>query len=572
MTASIWAPNGFSPEVIPFAFFEGVAIAGQTVIDITPYTAIQDSQLQVFVSGALVNTNLWSVAGTTVVLSIPMTVGQTYRVDVYAAAPTAAPSEVIYADDYKLATDPDDTLSIQRVLNLGKTCYLYANKEYTASGLVSVANTALVCNGGRATIKVPLGADLYGILIKHDGFILQGVNFNGQNLGPYNSGAGVFGTRNGIIVGNAFGTGVSIRNIVIKDVDCYGFDVAGIQGREIQVGYNFGKSVSLENVYCHHCLVGIWASPRFEYIAAELVNLFECYAGLILQGGNNTWTGLKTQWCFQNIQMTTGENDAHGQFIGGDCNHAYGAGYGLYATDVVYGQTITGMAFWYAPIYLKYCTGIFIRHGQIAGGAPPVTIDQNTGLGGICGIDDNWTPGGLSVTLVNPIHFTSFRRNRRSSTDTTFQATYGDVHMIARASSVAFPIAFNASSDTAFALVFNDQKRWHGNTASFLEYAASRAYIPRTGKYHFAVSVTYSNPATAEKVDLKLIRYAGVSSTINDFEPASAYFPASATGCTVSRECIMNCTNGDTLGITLRVPTGNTISISSLIVRIDSID
>ena len=87
MTASIWAPNGFSPEIVPFAFFEGVALGAQTAIDISPYTAILDSQLQVFVAGAMQSTDSWSVSGTSVILAVPMTLGQKYRVDVYKASP-----------------------------------------------------------------------------------------------------------------------------------------------------------------------------------------------------------------------------------------------------------------------------------------------------------------------------------------------------------------------------------------------------------------------------------------------------------------------------------------------------
>jgi len=89
MTASIWAPNGFSPEIVPFNYFEGTATAGQTDIDVSPFTALLDSQVQVFVAGSLLQTTGWSIAGSIITLTVPMTVGQTYRVDVYEASPTA---------------------------------------------------------------------------------------------------------------------------------------------------------------------------------------------------------------------------------------------------------------------------------------------------------------------------------------------------------------------------------------------------------------------------------------------------------------------------------------------------
>lgn len=89
MTASIWAPNGFSPEIVPFDSIEGTATAGQTIINIAPYTALLDSQLQVFVGGQLLNTDAWDVAGSSVILATAMTLGKSFRVDIYAASPTA---------------------------------------------------------------------------------------------------------------------------------------------------------------------------------------------------------------------------------------------------------------------------------------------------------------------------------------------------------------------------------------------------------------------------------------------------------------------------------------------------
>ena len=89
MSASIWAPNGFSPEVVPLTFFEFVGGVGQTTFSIAPFTSLHDTQVKVFIGGEIVASTRWASAGTNIVITPGTVGGEFVRIDVYAASPTA---------------------------------------------------------------------------------------------------------------------------------------------------------------------------------------------------------------------------------------------------------------------------------------------------------------------------------------------------------------------------------------------------------------------------------------------------------------------------------------------------
>ena len=470
--------------------------------------------------------------------------------------------DVVYTEDFRLPGDPDDTLSIQRGLNLGIAVGLRANKTYVASGLVAVAGSALVCPMGRATITVPAGANRIGLSIAVNNFTLQGVNFDGGNPGPYFSGSGAFGTRNGVLIGNPFGTGISLGGIKIADCDIYGFDVAGIQGREIQIGFNFGYKVTMHNVNCYNNLIGFWFSPRFEYVVLTACYGYKCYAGIIMQAGNNTVIGSHFEESFQNCQMSTGENDAHGQFVGCSFNHAFGAGQGLFALGIQFGHSFTGCAFWFGNIHLNNCTGIQIRNSQIV--LSSITI---TG-GGLNSIDDNWTRDPIVPTLVG-FTFTSFRRNRTTAADTSPQSFYGDQYMIGQASTFGFPIAWNVTVDTELPITYAT-KRWHGVDAGFLQ-SGGRAYIARSGIYSISAALVFTTLGVSQGVSLKIMRFS-VGSVLQETIVEYNDFPASIVGCTVGKNIDMMCVSGDTISIQVRTSTATGVSITAIDCRVRSVD
>jgi hypothetical protein len=481
--------------------------------------------------------------------------------------------ELVYAEDFKLPTDPDDTLSIQRGLNLGAAVGLRSGKTYIAYGLQAVAGAALVCPYGRAYITVPAGVSRYGILINVNDFTLSGVDFAGGNLGPYKSSAGTVGTRYGVIIGNVLGTNINLKGIKVSDCDLYGFDGAGLLGREIVVGYDFGYKCTLHNVNAYSNCVGLWFSSRFEYVTATSCYGYECYAGIIMAAGNNSIVASHFEHNFQNCQLTTDPNNAHGQFVGCSFNHSGAVtgvlgGYGLYASAITAGESFTSCAFWYAPIALVNCDGIQIRNSQIVSSA--VTI---TG-GGLNSIDDNWIRDPFVPTLVGNT-FTSFRRNRTNTADNSPQAYYPDLYATTTSSyAYAFPIGLNSATYFEIPLAYSPQI-WVGNTGTFISSSApGRAYLPRSGLFTIDAAFTFTTNTTNQTIGLAVVRYSyasGWTVQSESVEEVRQINLSGTAGVTIRLSITMMCVNADAISIQAKTSAG-IASITALDVRIRSVD
>jgi hypothetical protein len=486
-----------------------------------------------------------------------------------AVTPGGFPSDYVINVD-RLGAKGDgltnDSAAIQAALNTGKFVELTPGKVYVASGLEAVAGGALVCVGGRATIKVPTGAGLYGIIIRQSNFTLDGVNFEGGNMGPYNVVSPTTGLRVGVSVGNAFGTGVQLQNITVQNCDIYGFNYAGLYGGEVQIGFVFGKRVTLHNINCRDNYVNIWCSPRFEYIQATLCYGYNGFAGVIVQGGNNKFSGCSFENNYQNCQLTTGENDAHGGFTNCSFNHSAAGGYGLYALNIEYGMAFTNCFFWYGNILLQNTKGIQIRNSEIV--ASTITING----GGVNSIDDNWISTAITPTFIGNV-FTTFRRNRTSIANTSFVPVYGDLYARSVASSWgALPLAISTNGvATTLKCVYGTIK-FNSVDAPTLQ-QSEQLYVPATGMYQIDASVRLDIGASNEVIRLGIARR-NSSGVIQETFTNSASFSASETNVDVSVSNRMLCQVTDTIDvlITTKTATNSTIVAGGMNIKITSVD
>ncbi len=391
----------------------------------------------------------------------------------------------------------DATAVLQTALNTGKVITVPSGAKIVALNLTSgAAGGGLVCLDGRATIQVPAGVGYAGLLITHNNWTLRGINFEGGNLGPWNVATPpTSGGRVGVIVGNPFGTGAQVFGITVADCDITGFDGTGFEGREVQIGFEFGKRAVIHNVNCHDNYVNWNYGTRFEYTTTTHCYGWNGYIGIVVAGGNNTVSASHYEWNYFNHQLNAGENNAHGQFLACSFNHAIG--WGLAADSITAGHVYSGCAFWYSPIRLVNCTGIIVRDSQIAGN-PIVTIDG----GGVNSIDDNYTPDGLIKTFTG-FTFTTFRNNRVALADNTPGSHYRSVDMRGTGNGMfAYPIPWASTSYFTFNVDYT-VKKYNGEDAAFLV-TGGNAIIPTPGYYTITAAFRFNNLTAAEQAKLKL--------------------------------------------------------------------
>lgn len=458
--------------------------------------------------------------------------------------------------------DPDDTLAIQRGIDAGFTVTLLAGKTYVAANIVSKPGAGLVCLGGRATVNVAAGAGYSGIVITDSNFVVSGINFFGGNTGPWNVATPpATDGRVGISVGNGVGTGLQIHGISMQDCDIYGFGGKGFDGREVQVGFEFGKRVTLENINCYDNYINWNYGTNFEYATTTNCYGYRGFIGVVMQGGNNSVTASHYEWNYYNCQLAAGVNDAHGQFVACSFNHAIGVG--LAAANITAGHLFIACAFWYSNIQLVTSTGVMIRNCQIAGGTPLIYIEG----GGINCIDDNYTPNGLTKTFVGNV-FTTFRNNRTTVADAAVGPKCKDITMQAATSTFGYPLAWNATADTGMGLIFTT-KKYMGEDASFLS-PTNDAYIPRAGFYDVTARVTFNNGAVVERAVLKM-NVVRTGSTV-ETHMADKSAAASATDCTARLVVRLFLLAGDLVQFTLRsmTVTGFTVPAGGIFVTVNS--
>lgn len=477
--------------------------------------------------------------------------------------------EFVSVDDFGAkgnGTD-DDSVAIQNALNTAKYVLLTPGKTYLASGLQAVANGALMCIGGRATIKVASGSSAFGLSIKQSNFVLDGVNFDGGNLGPYNIVSPTFGGRIGVNIGNTFGTNIQLQNISVQNCDIYGFDYAGLYGQEVQIGFVFGHRVTLHNVNCRFNYVNLWFSERFEYINATLCHGYEGYAGIIVQGGNNKLASCSFENNFENCQLTSGENNSHGGFVGCSFNHSAAGGYGLNSVNAEYGMMFTGCFFWYAPIKIENSTGIQIRNSQIV--ASPITING----GNFNSIDDNYIRDPITPTLIGNT-FTTFRRNRVDVTSTSFTPVYGDIYARATTSTYGggiYPIPVGTTGTYVTMSPSYSVKKWHGADASWMQSGTKLVIGNPARMIQVDAFIKIDIGPSDEHITLEIARYNSLDALVEKF-PSSGWFKALTTGTCVSTSRKFLVDAGDKIDILLNTLTLDAGNCTEFDVTITSID
>lgn len=184
------------------------------------------------------------------------------------------------------------------------------------------------------------------------------------------------GTHNGIAINNS-------KALYFKNIEISNFNGSGI------VLENFGniniRTSKFTDVLVHDCYAGLEFKNQGEYNTINGLHSNHNQIGVIVDGGNNSFTGCNVSWNRVNWLFLGGVNNAHGSVVGGCSNHASLASFIF--NDVSAGEVISGVNIWYGDIYVKNSKGINFNGCTISNSS--VYADGNFPTGGAWAISNS---------------------------------------------------------------------------------------------------------------------------------------------------------------------------------------
>lgn len=159
------------------------------------------------------------------------------------------------------------------------------------------------------------------------------------------------------------------HSFTVMDADISNMGGVGIYYKTTNVGSNrYGGRIVNPN--CQNNLYGIFSDQSGEYVNIIGGTLRLNTTGVIVRGGNNTFsgtdindnaTGVLLEGSTKNAAYV---NDGHGIFSG--CNINHNTSYNVYADGITLGETFSGCHLYDSKIYLKNTKGIAFIGCQLA--------------------------------------------------------------------------------------------------------------------------------------------------------------------------------------------------------------
>lgn len=233
----------------------------------------------------------------------------------------------------------DDTAAILAAVATGKSVNLggYENVFLISSPIVLSEGQYFFGLG--ATLKSTTNANLIVLANRAQ---VDGVRILGSNAASAQY--GVYGT----VVSRTRVTNCHILN-------CGG---GGYYMSEI-VDVHQGNNVT--NNCVSNCGIGVHIANRGEYTTVGNNNIDTCTTGYKIIGGNTIIVGGVVSNCTDNINVSAGENDAHGRCVGVLFNHATAFAVRVDSINVP-DFKFDNCDFYYGDVYLKNCSGVMFNN------------------------------------------------------------------------------------------------------------------------------------------------------------------------------------------------------------------
>lgn len=254
--------------------------------------------------------------------------------------------------------ETDDTLSIQKALmDLsrfgGGTLFFPGTDNYISSSIKIPSNVRLLSYGATLTFKSGSSGNLINIEEVQNVAIEGFAWIDGLSKISYSYRDTIPGERTGIFIRNA-------ENIYIQNTKVIGFDGNGIHAMHLGYNTQYARSLKLINVDAYNCFFGINLDNRAEYVQVIGCTAQRNRIGISVGAGNVYSIGSYYNFNVDGVWVINGENDAHGQFIGGSANH--NGWFNILIDSVLNGHTFSGFHVFAGNIHLKDSEGIVFQN------------------------------------------------------------------------------------------------------------------------------------------------------------------------------------------------------------------
>jgi hypothetical protein len=252
----------------------------------------------------------------------------------------------------------DDNAAITAALATGQALSLDGSKNYRVTTSVTVPDNAVVIGNG-ATIST---ASAIHIFTLGSNITIDNLNFAGNNTGV-----------TGITVNGVF------RN-KLSNSYATGFTYASLYVTQTAGAADYEGGITVSNSYFENNSTGTGRGV-YLYTNAEYNNFTNCttrgnISGLVIRGGNNTWTGGKiTDNSTVGVDLEDGSNDGHGSVTDALINHN---AINIRATDITNGFVFNDNNIFAGNITIVTSKGIIFNDNLIGGTSGTITQTTNT--------------------------------------------------------------------------------------------------------------------------------------------------------------------------------------------------
>ena len=325
---------------------------------------------------------------------------------------TSTPTITTGQNNYLASTGDttDRTNDITTMLSTTKVCNLGPGKFYV-SGVVMPDSTVIKGSGAAATQIILLGTDAGAAISMKRYCQMSDLSIIGsEDTSFVADSTSEIGDRHGILWSGTYSDNENNSKQpclgLVSNVRISKFTGGGITC--YNTGYGTYTHISGVNIQIYNCNVGINISFWSEFHKFTNVRTYNCYYGIINNGGNNVFVNCDVSGCKLAFLMDNSEgqsrNNSHGSAIGCVFNHTdSNSGIGIKILGCDNGYIFEGCQIFFSQIYIEDSSGVVISNTNFGASNCDITVKN----GGTVLFANNLHQAAPSVSVTNNsnVHF-----------------------------------------------------------------------------------------------------------------------------------------------------------------------